>query len=273
MAGQILGDRYQVEYKLGQQEGRQTLLAYDLHAQERVVIKWLCVDGEIHPSDLKLFEREAEILKSLAHPHIPKYLGYFQQRIPGGRALALVQTYVQGRSLAEYVQRGRTFSEAEAKQIAKAVLYILIYLQRCQPSIVHRDLKPSNILLVQRKIHLVDFGSVKTLVNRPEGTASALTLVGMHEYSPPEQLMGRVCMASDLYSLGLTVVAIMTGKTPSQLPQAHGRVDFAPLMAQVSPAFLDWLKWMTELHLDRRLQSAIEALQALDAGQVRSTKS
>jgi serine/threonine protein kinase len=272
MAGQILGDRYQIERELGQQEGRWTLLAQDLHARERVVIKLLCVDGEVDPKDLKLFEREAEILKSLAHPHIPKYLGYFQQRIPGGRALALVQTYVEGRSLADYVRRGRTFSESEAKQIAQAVLYILIYLQRRQPPIVHRNLKPSNILLVKRKVHLVDFGSVKTLVNKPEGTASALTLVGVHEYSPPEQLMGRLFMASDLYSLGLTVIAIMTGKTPSQLPQLNGRIDVS-VLSDLNPVFVDWLQWMTELNLNRRLQSAIEALQALDAGKVRSTKS
>lgn len=270
MAGQLLGDRYQVEKELGKQAGRWTLLAHDLHAKERVVIKLLCVEGDLRTSDLKLFQREAEILKSLSHPSIPKYLGYFQQRIPGGRALALVQTYVQGRSLAQCVELGRTFTETEAKQIAKAILYILIYLQGREPSIVHRDIKPSNILLGERKIHLVDFGSVKTLINKPDAT-SVFTMVNTHDYTPPEQYMGRSLTASDLYSLGLTVVSIVTGKAPSQLPRQGNRLDLEQLV-EFSPAFLDWLQWMTEISLDRRLQSAMEALQALDAAKVREPK-
>lgn len=267
MAGQILGDRYQVEKELGKHAGRWTLLAHDLHAKERVVIKFLCADGDLRSSDLKLFEREAEILRSLSHPSIPKYLGHFQQRIPGGRALALVQTYVHGRSLAECMELGRKFTEAEAKQIAKAILYILIYLQGRQPTIVHRDIKPSNILLGEKKIHLVDFGSVKTLINKPDAT-SVFTTINTHDYTPPEQYMGRALTASDLYSLGLTMVSIVTRKHPSQLPRKGNRIDLEQLI-EFSPAFIDWLQWMTEVSLERRLQSAMEALQALDAAKVR----
>lgn len=268
MAGQILGDRYQVERELGKQAGRWTLLAHDLHAKERVVVKLLCSDEDLRPDDLKLFDREVETLKSLSHPCIPKYLGYFQHRLPGGRALALVQTYVAGKSLADCLKRGRTFTEAEARQIAKSVLYILIYLQGRNPSIVHRDIKPSNILLGDRRVHLVDFGSVKTILNRQDGT-SAFTLVNTHDFTPPEQYTGRSVTASDLYSLGLTIMTALTGLQPSQLPRKGSRFDLEAVV-DVSPVFVDWLQWMTETTLERRLQSAIVALQALDAGQVRN---
>jgi serine/threonine protein kinase len=269
MAGQILGDRYEIERELGKQSGRWTLLAKDIHAKERVIIKLLCSDEDLQPHDLTLFEREVNILKSLSHPCIPKYLGYFQQNLPGGRALALVQNYVEGRSLEDCMNVGRTFTEAEAKQIAKAVLYILIYLQGRNPPIVHRDIKPNNILIADRKVHLVDFGSVKTLFNKQDGTA--FTLVSTHAYTPPEQFGGRALIGSDLYSLGLTIIAIVTAKHPAQLPCKGSRIDFEQLV-DLSPPFVDWLKWMTEVSLENRLKSAMQALQALDAAQVRVGK-
>lgn len=267
MVGQLLGDRYQVERELGRQSGRWTLLAHDLHANERVVIKLLCADAALRSDDLKLFDREVETLKALSHPCVPRYLGSFRHRVPDGWMLALVQTYVGGRSLSHCLQAGRKFNEAEAKQIAKSVLYILIYLQRHKPPIVHRDIKPSSIVLANHKVHLVDFGSIKTVLSSPESTA-AYTQIIAHDYTPPEQLAGRSLIASDLYSLGLTVMTILTGNPPSQLPRHKNRITLPT--SGLSPAFADWLAWMTETSLDRRLGSAIEALQALDAAQVRS---
>lgn len=268
MAGQLLGDRYQIERELGRQSGRWTLLAQDLHAKERVVIKLLCADASLRTDDLKLFDREVEILKALSHPSIPKYLGSFRHRLPGGWMLALVQTYVGGRSLADQLQAKRQFNEAEAKQVAKSLLYILIYLQRHKPPIVHRDIKPSNIVLSDRKIHLVDFGSIKTILSSPDST-TAYTQINTHDYTPPEQFAGRSLIASDLYSLGLTVITTLTGIPPAQMPRSKNRIALHGF--GLSPAFADWLAWMTETSLDRRLGSATEALQALDAAQVRDT--
>jgi serine/threonine protein kinase len=99
MAGQILGDRYEVERQIGKQTGRWTLLARDLKTQERVVIKLLFLDDALEWDDLKLFEREVEILKALSHPSIPRYLGFFEHQLPNDKALALIQTYVPGKSL------------------------------------------------------------------------------------------------------------------------------------------------------------------------------
>ncbi|KAM3089905.1 serine/threonine protein kinase [Phormidesmis sp. 146-35] len=262
MAGQILGDHYEVERELGKQEGRWTLLARDLNTQEQVVIKLLCVDETLRSDDLKLFEREAETLKALTHPCVPQYLGYFEHRLPIGKALALVQTYVPGRSLEACLKIGRTFTEAEAKQIAKSLLYILIYLHGRKPPTIHRDIKPSNIVLADRRTHLVNFGSVKMLLSQ-EG--NAFTAVSTHEYTPPEQFGGRVLTVSDLYSLGVTLIAIITGRSPKHLPRKGTKLDFEQVV-DLSPAFSNWLSWMTEANLDRRLKSAKEALQSLEAG-------
>lgn len=262
MAGQILGDRYQVERQLGKQTGRWTLLTRDLQTQERVVIKLLFVDEQLEWDDRKLFEREVEILKSLSHPCIPRYIGYFEQQLPNARALALIQTYVEGLSLEQCLKKGRLFNEAEAKQIAKGILNILSYLHGRQPPIVHRDIKPSNILLANRQLYMVDFGSVKQVSN---AESTAFTVVGTYGYMPPEQFSGRAIPPSDLYSLAATILAMITGSHPSSLPRAGTRVDFSKI-PQISPTFADWLGWLYEPSLDRRAKTVQEALNALEHG-------
>lgn len=263
MSGQILGDRYEVERQLGKQTGRWTLLARDRNTQQRVVIKLLFLDEQLEWDDLKLFEREVEILKSLSHPSIPRYLGYFEHQLPNDKALALIQTYVEGKSLEQCMQQGRIFTEAETKQLAKALLNILVYLHGRQPPIIHRDIKPSNILLANRQAYLVDFGSVKAL--KGTGETSAFTVVGTYGYMPPEQFSGRAVPASDLYSLGATLIALLTGTHPSSLPRKGVKIDFGQTTT-VSSEFAEWLEWMTEPNLDQRSKSAQEALKALDQG-------
>jgi serine/threonine protein kinase len=263
MAGQILGDRYEVEQQIGKQTGRWTLLARDLATEQRVVLKLLFLDEQLEWDDLKLFEREVEILKSVAHPSIPRYLGYFEHQLPQDKALVLIQTYVEGISLEQCLQQGRTFSEAETKQLARALLNILLYLHGRQPPIVHRDIKPSNILLANRQAFLVDFGSVKALTS--SGDTSSFTVVGTYGYMPPEQFSGRAVPASDLYSLGATMIALITGTHPSSLPRQGVKIDFSRF-TNISPEFLDWLDWMTDPNLERRAKSAQEALNVLEQG-------
>ncbi|HBE34385.1 MAG TPA: serine/threonine protein kinase, partial [Cyanobacteria bacterium UBA11368] len=145
---------------------RRTLLARDRQTQELVVIKLLSFNSDFEWDDLKLFEREASILQALSHPAIPRYLNHFEIDLPQGKGFALVQSYIQAKSLEEHMKSGRTFAEAEVGEIAKALLEILIYLHKRQPPVIHRDIKPSNILLTNRSAHsvgqvyLVDFGSV-----------------------------------------------------------------------------------------------------------------
>jgi serine/threonine protein kinase len=273
METQLLGDRfssrYEVQQQLGKRAGRRTLLARDIITQELVVIKLLSFGNDFEWDDLKLFEREAETLKALSHPAIPRYLDYFEVDSPTGKKLALVQTYVEGKSLEEHLKAGRTFSEAEVKQIAKALLEILIYLHGRQPPVIHRDIKPSNILLHNRsgnsvgEVYLVDFGSVQTLAARESGT---ITVVGTYGYMPQEQFGGRTVPASDLYSLGATLIYLMTGTHPADLPQKDFRIQFEQA-CNLSPAMSSWLRWMTEPTLDRRLSSAAQALQALEQEQ------
>ena len=269
---ELLHDRYQVEQSLGKKAGRQTLLARDLQTQELVVVKLLTFNHEFEWDDLKLFEREAETLKSLNHPAIPRYLDYFELESPIYKGVALVQSYIDAKSLEQHLKAGRSFSEADVQELGRSLLEILIYLHSQQPPVVHRDLKPSNILLGDRsgntvgQVYLVDFGSVQTLVAHEGGT---ITVVGTYGYMPPEQFGGRATPASDLYSLGATLICLATGKHPADLPQANLQIQFKS-SAVLNESVSDWLEWLTEPALDRRLPSAQEALQVLQEGQSRS---
>ncbi len=265
MKGEVLG-RYKIDQQLGKRAGRRTLLARDNQTQELVVVKLLSFSSDFEWEELKLFEREAETLKSLTHPAIPRYLDYFELNSSAYKGFALVQTYVEGKSLEEHLKGGRTFSEADIKEIATAILEILNYLHSRQPAVIHRDIKPSNILLTNRsgnrvgEVYLVDFGSVQTLAAKEGGT---ITVVGTYGYMPPEQFGGRAVPASDLYSLGATLIYLATGKHPADLPQTDDlQIEFEKA-ANLSPALINWLKRMTRPSLNRRLASAKEALQAL----------
>ncbi|GAX36076.1 serine/threonine protein kinase [Nodularia sp. NIES-3585] len=266
MVSEILGDRYEVQQLLGKKSGRRSLLAKDQVTGELVVVKLLSFNSDFEWDDLKLFEREAETLKSLSHPAIPRYLDYFEVNSPTIKGFALVQSYIPAQTLEQYLQTGRTFTEVEVKQVATAVLEILIYLHGLHPPVIHRDLKPSNILLGERsgnsvgQVYLVDFGSVQTVLAAEGGTR---TVVGTYGYMPPEQFGGRTVQASDLYSLGATLIYLITGNHPADLPQKDFRIQFEPV-THLSPSLTRWLQWMTEPNLERRPSSAEEALKALN---------
>jgi eukaryotic-like serine/threonine-protein kinase len=271
---QILQQRYEIQQQLGKKAGRRTLLARDLNTQQPVIIKLLTFSSDFAWEDFKLFEREAETLKAIEHPAIPRYIDYFELDPTGGKGYALVQSYVAGKSLEEYMQAGRIFTETEVKEIAQALLKILSYLHGRQPPVIHRDIKPSNIILAEAsgktvgQVYLVDFGSVQTLASKAGKT---VTVVGTYGYMPPEQFGGYATPASDLYSLGATLIALATGIHPADLPQEDMRIGFESAV-DFSPRLVNWLQWLIEPSVEKRLTSATAALETLEIGRLATTK-
>ncbi len=266
MNKEILANRYEVQQQLGKKAGRRTFLATDLVTGKSVIVKLLAFSNDFEWDDLKLFEREAQTLKSLSHPQIPLYLDYFEVNSPTYKGFALVQTYIFAKTLEQYLQAGRKFTEVEVKEIASSVLEILIYLHELNPPVVHRDIKPSNILLGERsgnsvgQVYLIDFGSVQTILAAEGGTR---TIVGTYGYMPQEQFGGRTVPASDLYSLGCTIIYLVTGTNPADLPQKDFRIQFAEV-GNLSPSFTNWLQRITEPSLEKRFSTATGALTALE---------
>ena len=266
LIGQVLHDRYHIQALLGRKMGRRTFRCQDLKTEQTVIIKLLLLGPDFTWDDLKLFEREAEILQSLDHTAIPKYLDFFEAETELGRGFALVQSYIKARSLQTWVESGRSFSEAELTEIASTVLDILDYLHHRRPAVIHRDIKPSNLLVRDRgsdsplQIYLVDFGSVQ-LAPR-DGT---ITVVGTYGYMPPEQFGGRSHPNSDLYSLGATLIYLATGQHPADLPHKDLQIKFEDL-THLSKPFTHWIQWLTEPNSSRRPGSAQNALQILKDG-------
>jgi serine/threonine protein kinase len=260
----ILQQRYQLKQQLGRTAaGHQTWLAIDLESDEQVTIKILAFSPQMQWEELKLFEREAQILETLTHPRIPRYRDYFDLDKNEGKGLpwfALVQDYIPGSSVQELIEKGRRFSEKEVRFIAKEILEILIYLHELSPPVLHRDIKPSNLILGEDKhIYLVDFGAVQA---QAAVTGVTFTIVGTSGYAPLEQFWGRAIPASDIYALGATLINLLTGIAPADLPQKESRIQFIDKV-NIHSSLLAWIEKATEVAIEKRFTNAREALEAL----------
>ncbi len=260
---QILQNRYQLQCQLGNNRVRQTWLATDLEASDPkkslVVVKLLAFGGNVQWDDLKLFEREAQVLKLLNHRRIPKCIDYFcidDQDLWFG----LVQEYIPGESLKELINSGKKFNEKQVKKIAVEILEILRDLHGLNPPVLHRDIKPSNLILGKNNcIYLVDFGAVQDKAAKEGAT---FTVVGTYGYTPMEQFGGKAVPSSDLYALGATLIHLLTGTFPGDLPQRNLQIQFSDRV-NLSPNFLNWLERLTEPAQENRFASAKEALDAI----------
>ncbi|MBD2034047.1 serine/threonine protein kinase [Leptolyngbya sp. FACHB-321] len=263
--GQVFRQRYQLIQRLAEHAGQQTWLATDLDSptQPTVVMKLLAMSPQLQWEEAKLLEREAQLLQKLYHPRIPRYCDYFlleqltDSRFPW---FCLVQSYVPGVSLQQLLDQGRHFTEAEITTIASEVLSILVYLHEFVPPLLHRDLKPSNLIWGEdNHLYLIDFGSVQ---DQAALDGATFTVVGTYGYVPMEQFGGRAVPASDLYALGATLIHLLTGTAPADLPQHNARIQFAQQVS-VEPALVNWVSKLTEPDLAERLSTARQALEAL----------
>ncbi|PZU99303.1 MAG: protein kinase [Pseudanabaena sp.] len=160
---------------------------------------------------IALFESEAAQLKKLgSHPQIPELIAYFAE----DEYLYLVQELIEGENLSLELQNKGVFTEAQIYELLESLLPVLQFIHDRQ--VIHRDIKPENI--IRRSINfdnqsfvLVDFGAAKIF----DGNTG--TLIGSAEYIAPEQSRGKALTQSDLYSLGVTCIYLLTGISPFDL--------------------------------------------------------
>ncbi|MEO0770523.1 MAG: serine/threonine-protein kinase [Cyanobacteria bacterium J06649_4] len=261
-----LGKHYQGLQPIGQPFGYKQLLAKDTKGRRSVVIKSLTIEENTPMGDVCCFEREIHLLESLSHPTIPRYIDSFSfDSTDGqdkGKGLVLVQSHQGGQTLEQQVVAGREFSEADIKSIAKQLLQGLVYLH--SKGLVHRDIKPSNIAVagngtVVGQASWLNLGTVQYVqAQRPDA------LVGTYGYMPPEQVGGQAAFASDLYSLGATIVYLVTGSHLGELPRHGLNAKFACSTKRLSPNFQQWINWLIEPYVGDRPHSAKKALSALN---------
>ena len=251
---------YQITRELGHNRagGRVTYLATEINTKRSVVVKqFQFARTGANWSEYQAYEKEIQILRELDHPSIPRYLDSFQT----ASGFCMVQEYKNAPSL---VNSGR-WNPEQIKQIAISVLEILKYLQNRIPPVIHRDLKPENILVNDRmNVSLVDFGFAR--IGGGEVAASSV-VKGTLGFMPPEQMFNRqLTVASDLYSLGATLICLLIGINSTEigsLMDDTGRINLKNRLPQLTPEFLDWLQKMVEPNFKHRYPSADAALNAL----------
>jgi len=257
---------YRIERVLGTGGSGTTYEATREVTGERVALKQLSLAGASAWKEVELFEREASVLGRLKHPAIPRYIDHFSLDGPEGATLYLAQELVLGRSLAEIAgPKGRPLTEAEVRALAAQVLPVLEYLGAQEPPVIHRDLTPTNILRRDDgSIAIVDFGAARAHVTEAGG---GTTTIGTYGYMAPEQLHGVASPAADIYGLACTLLFLLTGLAPSELPRRRLQIDFRQKVS-VSDGFARWLdKALQPVPEDRfpSARAALDALRKLDA--------
>jgi serine/threonine-protein kinase len=273
--GLVLQSRYRIEERLGSGGMGVVYLAERIGLGRRVAIKFLHPDIAAQPQFRVRFEREARAMSKLHHPHCVPVIDFGVADAP-----YIVLEYVVGESLSHLLARG-PIPLRRALIIMRQILAGLAHAHN--EGIVHRDIKPDNVLLAEATgtgdhARLLDFGLAK--VTKRAGTASGLlgaTAMGTPSYMSPEQARGEdVDARSDLYSCGVMLFQMLTGKRPFtgsdplDVLRAHVEdrpprlVDAAPDMR--FPAQLETvLAGALSKNPDGRYASAIDFSEALRA--------
>jgi serine/threonine protein kinase len=250
---------YAVVRELGKGgQGRTLLVEREGEPDTRCVLKLLRLEHVDDWKQVELFEREVATLAALDHPGIPRLIDRLEE---DGRTTGIVQTFVDGRTLAEQIAAHGPIGAARFERILRECLDILAHLHEQVPPVMHRDINPRNVMLGPERTFLIDFGAVRV------GGKTDMTSVGTFGYMAPEQLIGRPVPASDMYGLGMTMVSLAERRDVGDLPHdpSTGRVDVARLLESVEPRVRDVVLAMIEPGVGERLASPREALRRLDA--------
>lgn len=208
LEGRLLNERYVVKKLIGGGGMANVYLGFDNILEREVAIKVLRLEYSNDEEFITRFHREAQSATSLSHPNIVNIFDVGEE----DDIYYMVMEYVDGLTLKEYIQRYAPISVDDAVDI---MLQITSAIEHAHANhIVHRDIKPQNILInADRTAKVTDFGIALAL------TATSLTqtnsVLGSVHYLSPEQARGGTAnRKSDIYSLGIVMYELLTGRIP-----------------------------------------------------------
>lgn len=284
----LLAGRYELGELIGRGGMADVRVGTDTRLGRRVAVKLLKPALANDPAFRTRFRREAQDAAKMAHPTIVRIFDAGEESVReanGSEALLpfIVMEYVDGRLLKDVIAEGPV-EPAEAARIVSQVLTALEYSHRA--GVVHRDIKPGNIMITSGgQVKVMDFGIARAISDSAATIAETSAIVGTAQYFSPEQARGEsVDARTDLYSTGVVLFELLTGRAPFQgenpvaVAYQHVNSDAAApgtLNPKVSPA-LDAVV-MRALSKDRfaRYQSAAEFrddVEAAAAGSVPARK-
>lgn len=257
----ILKDRYRITSVLGQGGMGNVYKAYDSNLDVFVAIKENLYLSEEYT---KQFQREATILASLHAAHLPRVSDYF---MISGQGQYLLMDFIEGDDLRKKIEMHGSIEENEAVIIGSLICDALDYLHTRPSPIIHRDIKPGNIKLTpDGDVFLVDFGLAKVMVDSQATSTGARAMTP--GYSPPEQYgKARTDARSDIYALGATLYAALTGFIPEDgLERLTGNeklTQLRELNPKLSKKLAAVIEKALEVDPDKRFQTALDFKHAL----------
>lgn len=254
--GTLLNNRYRIIDILGQGGMGSVYRAMDENLGVEVAVKENLFTTDEYSRQFRL---EAVILASLRHTNLPRVTDHY---VIEGVGQYLVMDYIEGEDLRQRMERLGNISEEDAILIGAAMADALAYLHSRKPPVLHRDIKPGNVKITpEGHVYLVDFGLAKLIQGSQTTTTGARAMTP--GYSPPEQYgTARTDPRSDIYSLGATLYAALTGVIPEDgLARVMDNLQLTPLRKHntaISRRLAAAIEKAMEAYPDDRYQHAEE---------------
>lgn len=253
--GSVAGGRYQLRDLLGEGGMASVYLAYDSALDRQVAIKTLHTELGREQSFRERFRREAQAVAKLSHTNIVSVFDTGEDELDGSLMPYIVMEYVEGQPLGSVLQTDiQQYGAMPADRALKVTADVLAALETShEMGLVHRDIKPGNVMMTKRGVvKVMDFGIARAMQSGVTSMTQTGMVVGTPQYLSPEQALGRgVDARSDLYSVGIMLFQLLTGRLPfeadSPLAIAYAHVQEEP----VAPS-----------SINRSITPAIDALVA-----------
>lgn len=257
----LLHDRYRIIEILGQGGMGFVYRAIDERLGVEVAVKENLFTTDEYARQFRL---EAEIMARLRHPNLVRVTDHF---VIENQGQYLVMDSIEGEDLRQRMERMVTIPDEEVILIGVAMCDAIAHLHSRNPPILHRDIKPGNVKITSGgHIFLVDFGLAKILLGTEDTSTGARAMTP--GYSPPEQYgTARTDVRTDIYSLGATLYAALTGVIPEDaLARAMGNTELTPVRERnsgISRKLASVIEKAMSIKVDDRYQTADEFRQAL----------
>lgn len=256
--GQVIDDKYEILKLIGEGGMSKVYLAMDRRLNKSWAVKEIEKKAKDRNNEIVVQSAiaEANMIKQFDNPAIVRIVDI----IDNGNVIYIVEDFVEGETLEALVEADGAQPEELVVDWAKQICEALDYLHTRTPPIIYRDMKPANVMLTpEGRIRVIDFGIAREY---KEQNLKDTTSLGTRGYAPPEQFGGKTDARSDIYSLGVSMFQLVTGKDP-----CIGTTEIKPVR-QINPALSEGIETIIQKCVqhdpENRYQSCVELLYDLE---------
>lgn len=258
--GTLVDGKYEILREIGRGGMSVVYLAMDIRLNKQWAIKEIARKANDANNDIVVSSllAEANLMKKLDHPALPRIVDIIEEQ----NTIYVVMDYIEGEPLSKVLEVYGAQDQDTVIEWGKQLCDVLYYLHNCEPPIIYRDMKPANVMLrPDGSVKLIDFGIAREYKRSKTADTESL---GTRGYAAPEQFggKGQTDARTDIYSFGVTLYHLVTGKNPCEPPY-----ELYPIK-QINPDFYDGLQYLiqkcTQMNPEDRFQSCDEIRYVLD---------